>query len=389
MASRISPFVAEWDERQGFPRSLHCEAAAAVRACVAAHALHACHLLNTHGCACVRVQGVYAPQYPASLGGTPPDGRDALHDVIWAQEFARCGAGGVVASLTTHAIGLPPVLHAGCAAMQAKVVPEVTRGDKLIALAITEPGAGSDVAALSTTARKQGDVYVLSGCKVPITSGVRADYVTVAARTLTEAGDSVGISLFLVEKGAPGFTQAGPVQKMGWWAADAGLLTFDGVRVPASQLIGEPGKGFAVIMNNFNAERLMLSTQATMYARVCTEAALTYAQQRKTFGARLADHQVIRHKVADMWRQVLATEALLYNTAQKIDRLGGSGSSSVHRSLVADLSLLKVQSSLTMEYCAREAMQILGGAGYMRGNVVERLYREVRDCFCSHRIDGL
>lgn len=154
-----------------------------------------------------------------------------MHDVITAQEFARCGSGGVVAALTTHGIGLPPVLVGGHPAVRARVSGEVCSGEKLIALAITEPGAGSDVAAITTTATVlQTGGFLLNGVKVPCTSGVRADYVTVAARTLVGGVDK-GISLFLVPSATPGVTITGPIQKMGWWAADAAMLTFEDVKV--------------------------------------------------------------------------------------------------------------------------------------------------------------
>jgi acyl-CoA dehydrogenase len=156
---------------------------------------------------------------------------------------------------------------------------------------------------------------------------------------------------------------------MGWWASDTASIFFNDVRVPVQNLIGEAGRGFPAIMLNFNNERLALAAGATAYARVALEEALAYAQQRHTFGKRLADHQVIRHKIAEMTRHVNASQAYLELTAWRLAQ---------GEAPVADICLLKVQATQTMEFCAREALQILGGAGYMRGTKSERIYREVR-----------
>ncbi len=166
----------------------------------------------------------------------------------------------------------------------------------------------------------------------------------------------------------PGFTRT-PLKKQGWWSSDTAALYFDDVRVPVENLIGEENKGFIGIMLNFNNERIGLASSANAYARVCFEDALAWARERRTFGQRLADHQVIRHKFAEMARMIAATQAYLEQCVVRVQD---------GETPVADLSLLKVQATLTMEYCAREAMQIMGGAGYMRGSRVERLYREVR-----------
>jgi len=213
---------------------------------------------------------------------------------------------------------------------------------------------------------RDGDHYVVNGSKMFITGGMRADYYSVAVRTGGEG--NAGISLLLIERDREGFTRTS-LKKQGWWASDTAALYFDDVRVPVENLIGEENKGFAGIMINFNNERLWMSASANALARVCLEDALAWARDRQTFGQRLADHQVIRHKIAEMARKINATQAYLEQCAQRV---------SDGERPVADLSMLKVQSTLTMEFCAREAMQILGGAGYMRGCRVERIYREVR-----------
>ena len=335
--AEMVPFVNDWEEAGEFPRELYGKAAAV---------------------------GLLGLGYPVEYGGIPAP--DPLYRMISSEELARLGAGGVSASLMVHSIGLPPVLAIGSDEMKAKVAPAVLAGEKIHALAITEPSGGSDVANLQTKAVRRGDHFVVNGSKMFITGGVRADYYTVAVRTGGEGAG--GVSLLLLERDMPGFTRT-PLKKQGWWSSDTAALYFDDVEVPAENLIGAENQGFAGIMRNFNAERLGMAASATAYSRVCFEDALAWARERKTFGKRLADHQVIRHKFAEMARQILATQAWLDQCAVRV---------AAGETPVADLSLLKVQATLTMEFCAREAMQVLGGAGYMRGGRVERIYREVR-----------
>ncbi|CAE7404724.1 AFT10-1 [Symbiodinium microadriaticum] len=338
LESEVEPFVDEWDEAGTFPRELYKKAADI---------------------------GLIGMGYPEEYGGLS-EGIDGFHSIVTSEEMARMASGGLNASLLVHGIGLPPVIALGSEEMKARVAPEVLSGEKIHALAITEPGGGSDVANIKTHARRDGDDYIINGSKMFITSGMRADYYTVAVRT--GGPGRGGISLFLVEKGMPGFTQT-ELKKQGWWMSDTAALYFDDVRVPKENLIGGENSGFIGVMLNFNSERIGMSASAVSFARVCYEEAFRYAQERETFGKRLADHQVIRHKIAEMMRHINATEAWLEKCAIKVAK---------GKTPVADLAMLKVQGSLTMEFCAREAMQIFGGAGYMRGNKVERIYREVR-----------
>lgn len=335
--NEITPYVNEWDEAGAFPLELHKKAAAL---------------------------GIMGNGFDEAYGGLGQI--DALLHVVIHQSLARCGCGGLVASLLTHYIGAPPIQALGSAEMKARVLPGILSGDKISALGITEPSGGSDVANLKTTARRDGDYFVVNGSKTFITSGMRADYYVIAVRT---GGEGMhGISLLLVEKGMPGFDQT-PLKKMGWWCSDTATLYFDNCLVPAQNLLGPENEGFRAIMHNFNIERLSLIALATEYARVCLEAAIDYARERTTFGKRLADHQVIRHKIVDMAQRINATQAWLELLAWQINQ---------GHVPVAELSQAKVQATTTMEFCAREALQIFGGAGYIRGNVVERLYREVR-----------
>lgn len=301
--------------------------------------------------------------YPEEFGGLPSD---PFMSIITTQELARPGAGGIPASLMIHGIGAPPIAAVASPELKSRILPPVLRGEKIVALGITEPSGGSDVANLKTTAIRDGDYYVVNGSKCYITGGMRADYLTTAVRT--GGPGAGGVSLLLIEMDLPGVTRT-KLNKMGWWASDTAEIFFQDVKIPAENLVGAEGRGFPAIMLNFNNERLALAAGATAYARVALEEALAYAQQRHTFGKRLADHQVIRHKIAEMTRHVNASQAYLEMTAWRLAQ---------GESPVADICLLKVQATQTMEFCAREALQILGGAGYMRGTKSERIYREVR-----------
>lgn len=334
----IAPHVNDWDEAGGFPRELHRKAAEV---------------------------GIIGVGYPEEFGGLK-EGVDLFHALIVSEELARAGSGGLIAGLMTHGIGLPPVIALGSDELKARIAPPVLAGDKIIALCVTEPSGGSDVANLKTRAKRDGGDYIVNGEKTLITSGCRADFLTVAVRT---GGDGAGgLSFLLIEADRKGVSRA-PLKKMGWWMSDTASIHFDDVRVPAANLIGVEHGGFAGIVTNFNMERLSMATQAIAFSRVCIEDAANWARERVTFGKPLSKHQVIRHKLAEMVRQVHASSAFLDNCAWRVTR---------GESPVAELSLLKVQATRTMEFCAREAMQILGGAGFVRGQRIERIYREVR-----------
>jgi acyl-CoA dehydrogenase len=342
VAREITPHVNEWDEAETFPRELYNKAAAI---------------------------GILGVGYPEEFGGTPAD---VFYHLIVSEEMARSGGGGVSASLLSHTIGLPPVLAHGSAAMKAKIIPPVLAGEKIAALAVTEPSGGSDVAALRTTAVRDGDSYVINGEKVFITSGLRADYFTVAVRTDPNSKGSSGISALLVDGNSPGLTRT-ELKKMGWWSSDTAYLRFDNCRVPAENLIGKENAGFKVFMNNFNTERLGMSAQACMYAQVCLEEATDWARQRKTFGQSLSERQVIRHKLMDMAVKIDAARCLIYELAWRLHHGVGEPAQ-----LVARTCMAKVVSTQAMQYCADQAVQILGGMGFMRGTRSERIYREVK-----------
>ena len=332
----IEPNTAAWDEAEEFPRELYKKAAEV---------------------------GLLQLGYPEEYGGIACD---RFYNIIASQELTRAGSGGVNASLMSHTIGTPHLAQFGSEELKARVLPSVLAGEKIAALAVTEPSGGSDVAQLKTTAKRDGDDYIVNGQKIFITSGVRADFYTVAVRT---GGEGLGgISLLMIERDRPGFERT-KLKKMGWWASDTAALYFDDVRVPVANLIGEEHQGFKAIMHNFNYERLGMSASALGYAQTCLDEATSYAKERHTFGKPLIENQVIRHKLVDMAMRINSGVAYLENLTWRDMQ---------KERVVADVCMLKVHATSTMEFCANEAMQILGGAGYMRGGKVERIYRECK-----------
>jgi acyl-CoA dehydrogenase len=334
----IAPHVTTWDEAGAVPRELFLKAGEF---------------------------GLLGAGFPEAYGGWS-EGYDRFFAIVTSEELARLGAGGVTAALMVHGIGLPPILALGSEELKAAVAPLVLRGELQISLAITEPSGGSDVANLETRAKAVSSGYRVNGSKMFITGGMTSRYATTAVRT--GADGAGGVTLLLIDLQAEGVTRTA-LQKQGWWASDTAALYFDDVFVPDSHRIGPENQGFAGIMANFNGERLGMAAGATASSRVCLAEAITWAQQRRTFGKRLADHQVIRHKIATMLQKINATTAYLEHCAWRVQN---------GETPVADLCLLKVQATETLEFCAREASQILGGASYLRGGRVERIYREVR-----------
>ena len=344
MKAEVLPNIDRWEAEGELPRELHKKAAAA---------------------------GVLGLGYPEEYGGHS-QGFDIFHSLTQSEEMAAAGAGGLGASLMTHGIGLPPILALGSEEMKRRIAPEVLAGDKIISLCITEPSGGSDVAQLKTRAEKQGNKYVLNGSKMFITSGMRADYLTVAVRT---GGPGMGgISLMLVEADRPGVART-RLDKMGWRCSDTAAIYFDNVEVPPENLIGPENGGFIGIMRNFNGERLGMAHGCCAMARTALAEAWDWALTRETFGKKLGEHQSIRIKLADCVRQINATQAWVdlcaWQVKQGRDGKGDGG-------LPADFAMLKVQATRMLEHVAREAAQVLGGASYLTGSKVERIYREVR-----------
>jgi acyl-CoA dehydrogenase len=338
VAREIAPHVAEWEREGLLPRSLH----------------------KTFSDA-----GLLGVSFPEAVGG---GGGNAIDSAILAEEvMLGGGSGGIIASLFTHGIALPHIAGHGTPELVDRYVRPTLAGETIGSLAVTEPGGGSDVAGLTTTAVRDGDHYVVNGAKTYITSGIRADFVTTAVRT---GGDGYGgISLLVIDKGLPGFTVSRPLDKMGWRSSDTAELSFVDVRVPATHLVGEEGKGFLYIMENFQSERLGLAVHAYATAQRCLDLTLAWVKDRETFGRALVSRQVVRHKVAEMARQT--SVATTYTRAAYDKWLDGDDA-------VLEVSMAKNTACAACDYVVDEAVQLFGGLGYMRESEVERHYRDSR-----------
>ena len=334
----ILPHIDEWEEAEEFPRELYLKAGAA---------------------------GILGIGYPEQFGGSHEG--DIFAKVAASEELMRSGSGGLVAGLGSLDIGLPPVVKWAAPALRERIVPQVLAGEKIMALAVTEPSGGSDVANLKTRALRDGDCYRVTGSKTFITSGIRADYYTVAVRT---GGDGFGgISLLLIEKGTRGFTVGRKLKKMGWWASDTAELFFDDCRVPLSNLIGAENMGFACIMANFQSERLSLAIMANMTAQLAFEEAMKWAKQREAFGKPIGKFQVLKHRLAEMATQLEVSREFTYRQAAKM---------AAGKSVIKEISMAKNFATDIADRLTYDAVQIMGGMGYMRESLVERLYRDNR-----------
>ncbi|GLQ32705.1 acyl-CoA dehydrogenase family protein [Litoribrevibacter albus] len=338
IAKHISPFIAEWEEQESFPRELYPLAGEA---------------------------GFLGIGYPESLGGSGEG--DLFMKVAFSEEIMRSTSGGLVAGLGSLDIALPPIVNWAPEALKQRVVPEVLSGEKIAALAITEPGGGSDVANLKTRAVREGDFYRVNGSKTFITSGVRADYYTVAVRTGGEGYQ--GISLLLIEKGTPGFTVGKSLKKTGWRASDTAELFFEDCLVPVDNLIGQENAGFICIMNNFLKERLMLTIMGYMTAQIALEESLAYVKEREAFGRPIGKFQVTRHKLVDMATEIDIAREYTYRAAAKMQ---------AGQYPIKEISMAKNFATGVAERVTYQAVQIFGGMGYMRETVVERLSRDAR-----------
>ena len=338
LETEIWPHVDEWDEEGRYPQEIN---------------ERVCEL------------GVFGFGIDEKYGGLGFDDQFMRKDI--SVEMGRTSAGELFASVGSRNIMLGPLAELASEEIKMKALPDLMSGKKGGSLGITEPGGGSDVAQMKTLAHKDGDEWVLNGSKTFITGGMQASYFVIGARTGKEGLG--GISLFFVEADTPGFTRSAIEKKMGWWTSDTATLYFDDCRIPAGNLMGEENKGFYAIMNNFNYERYMMGAQMLGMAKRCFEECVHYSQDRKTFGKNLIEHQVIRHKLADMSAKIDAMDAYLNQVAMLMNE---------GEMPVAEISKIKFFCSECLESIASEAMQIFGGAGYLRGNAVERIYREVK-----------
>jgi acyl-CoA dehydrogenase len=340
VTKEMAPHIEEWEEAREFPRELFAR----------------CGEL-----------GFLGLKYPTEYGG---QGGDYVHDAVWVEELSRSGAsGGVAAGIGAHAeIATPPIWKFGTEEQKQRWLVPSIKGDLIGALGITEPGAGSDVASLSTNARRVDGGYVVNGAKTFITNGVRADFLVCAVKT-TEEGGHQGISFLVLEREMPGYEVTGKLEKMGWHSSDTGELAFTDVEVPAENLLGEENGGFKLIMANFQWERLTMALGAVGGMQRVFEETLGYAKEREAFGRPIGRFQAIRHKFAEMSVKIEVSRALTYACLRKFAAGEDATREVTQAKLFTQRSLCEV---------ADEAIQIHGGYGYMREYGVERAYRDAR-----------
>lgn len=311
--------------------------------------------------------GFLGIRYPEKYGGSD---MDIFGAVILAEELERSTFGGVNACVTVHTdMASPHLFNAGTEAQIEKYLPRIITGELLCAVAVTEPDAGSDVAGLRTRARRVNGDWVLDGAKMFITNGVHADLLFVAARTDPDAKGSRGISMFIVERGTPGFSVGRQLEKTGWLCSDTAELVFEDCRVPAENLLGEENKGFYAVVRNFQVERLVIGATAMAHALTALEMTIEYVRQRKAFGGPLIDKQVIRQRLAMQHSKVEAGRQLVHHAAwlyaQDLD-------------CVREMSMVKALCAELVNEVMYDCVQFHGGMGYMRESAIERMSRDAR-----------
>ena len=353
----VVPHVDEWEEAREFPRELY----------------ERCGEL-----------GFLGLKYPEELGG---QGGDYVHDAVWAEELAHAGAGGGVgAGLGAHTgIATPPIFKFGTPDQHRRFLVPAISGEKVCALGITEPGAGSDVASIRTTAKKVDGGYVVNGSKTFITNGVRADYLVCAVKTNEEGGHH-GVSFLILERDMPGYEVSRKLEKMGWHASDTGELSFTDVEVPDENLLGPENQGFYLIMANFQWERLSMAIGAVGGMRKVFDVTLAYAKDREAFGRPIGRFQAIRHKFAEMATTIEASRAITYN-ALRLFAAGHDASAEeadprrvieATAGSLREVTMAKLFTQRALLEVADECLQIHGGYGYMREYGIERAVRDAR-----------
>ena len=311
--------------------------------------------------------GFLGIRYPEKYGGS---GLDTIYSMIFQEELGRSTFGGFTATVMVHTdMASPHLAHYGTAEQLERYMPSITRGEKICAIAVTEPDAGSDVAGMRTRAVRDGDDWVLNGSKMFITNGVHADIYFVAARTDPAAKGSRGISMFIVEKGTPGFRVGRALKKTGWLCSDTAELVFEDCRIPAGNLLGEENRGFYQVMHNFQLERMVIGAYTMGECARAIELTLDYVRNRKAFGATLWDKQAIRQRLAMRAAQVEAGRQLVYHAAW-LDTQGGD--------CVKEVSMVKALCGELVNQVMYDCQQFHGGFGYIRESAIERMVRDAR-----------
>ncbi len=308
--------------------------------------------------------GLFGLMYESAYGGAEAD---ALTNLVFAEALSQSTFGGFIITVLVHTdMASPHLHHAGTAAQKANYLPGVIAGETITAVGITEPGAGSDVAGMRTTARREGDHWVLNGTKMFITNGVHADLYFIAAKTGTARHD---MSMFIVEKGTPGFTVGRSLHKTGWLSSDTAELVLDNCRIPAANLLGEEGKGFYSVMKNFQTERIALAAMAVGHCTQALRMTLDFVRQRQAFGAPLWDKQTIRQRIAMLDAKTRAARQFMYHCAWAVTQ---------KRDIVQEVSMLKALTGELVNEVLQTCQQFHGGMGYMRETAIERLWRDAR-----------
>jgi acyl-CoA dehydrogenase len=308
--------------------------------------------------------GLLGLMYEEQYGGGEAD---ALTNLVFAEALSQSTFGGFIITVLVHTdMASPHLFHAGNAAQKAKYLPDVIAGRTITAVGITEPGAGSDVAGMRMTARLDGDEWVLNGTKMFITNGVHANLYFVAAKTGTARHQ---VSMFIVEKGTPGFSVGRALKKTGWLSSDTAELVFDNVRIPAGNLLGEEGKGFYSVMKNFQTERIALAAMAVGHCTQALKMTLDYVRQRQAFGATLWDKQTIRQRIAMLDAKTRAARQFMYHCAWSVTQ---------GRDIVQEVSMLKALTGELVNEVLQTCQQFHGGMGFIRETAIERLWRDAR-----------
>jgi acyl-CoA dehydrogenase len=339
VAKELRPHVAEWEDAQWFPNEVFTRMAEL---------------------------GYLGLKYPEQYGG---QGGDYVHDAVLVEELTGAGSGGLSAGIGAHVgIATPPIWKFGTEDQKQRFLVPAIRGERIAALGITEPEAGSDVAGIRTFARKADGGYVVNGSKTFITNGVRADFVVTAVKT-TEGGGHQGLSFLMLEKEMEGYSVSKKLEKLGWRASDTAELAFDDVFVPDENLLGEENKGFYLIMANFQWERLVMALGAVASMGRMIERSVAYASERTAFGRPIGKLQAIRHKIAEMAVKHEASRSLTYHAL----RMFAAGEDATRE--VTEAKLLSQRAAYEV---ADDALQIHGGAGYMKEYEIERAVRDTR-----------
>jgi acyl-CoA dehydrogenase len=308
--------------------------------------------------------GMLGLMFDPAHGGA---GADALSNLVFAEALSQSTYAGFVITVLVHTdMAAPHLYHAGTPAQQARWMPAITRGECITAVAITEPGAGSDVAGLRTRARRQGEDWLLDGRKIYITNGVHADLYFVAARTGTARH---AISIFAVEKGTPGLHVERALDKTGWRCSDTAELVFEGLRVPDAHRLGEVDRGFHAVMKNFQTERIALAAMAVGHCQQALRLAIEHTKARQAFGAPLWDKQAVRQRIAMLDAKTRAARQFTYHCAWRVTQ---------GHDIVQDVSLLKALTGELAVEVTTACQQLHGGMGFMTGTPVERLWRDAR-----------